>query len=140
MYSYGTVALRLVRLIFAQRTKLRDFSRARPVFVKSPISLEALNALSQVTCERGHPKVAAMSRRSIPALLAGDYPRSELDPEVEAEAAATSSIAMHPVTGAFADPTHELAFAAQFFRLSFRGHVLLIALPIAVLIVTGLSV
>ena len=81
-----------------------------------------------------------MSTRSIPALLAGDAPRSEHDPEVEAEAAATSSIAMHPVTGAFADPTHELAFAAQFFRLSFRGHVLLIALPIAVLIVTALSV
>eukprot|EP00964_Phaeocystis_antarctica_P059354 scaffold35227_cov46-Phaeocystis_antarctica.AAC.5 len=36
--------------------------------------------------------------------------------------AAATSIAMHPVTGAFADPTHESAFAAQFFRLAFPCH------------------
>ena len=69
--------------------------------------------------------------RSAPTLLAGDAPRSEHDPDLEAAATATTSIAMHPVTGAFADPTHELAFAAQFFRLAFPCHVLLLALPIA---------
>ena len=45
VYSYGTVALRLVRLIFFQRAELRDLSAARPVFVKSPISLEALKRI-----------------------------------------------------------------------------------------------
>ena len=79
-----------------------------------------------------------MPTRSVPALLAGDAPRSEHDPDLEAAAAATS-IAMHPVTGAFADPTHELAFAAHLFRLSFRGHVLLMALSIATLIRFTLS-
>jgi hypothetical protein len=37
-------------------------------------------------------------------------------------------IAKHPVTGAFADPTHERAFAAHFFRLCFGWHVVLMAL------------
>ena len=80
-----------------------------------------------------------MPTRSVPALLAGDAPRSEHDPDLEAAAAAATSIAMHPVTGAFADPTHELAFAAHLFRLSFRGHVLLMALSIATLIRFTLS-
>ena len=46
---------------------------------------------------------------------------------------------MHPVTGAFADPTHELAFAAQFFRLCFPCHVLLLAFPIATAMLTALT-
>jgi hypothetical protein len=62
------------------------------------------------------------------ALLASDAPRSEHDPDLEAAAA----IAMHPVTGAFADPTHESAFAAQFFRLAFPAHAFLIPLNLAV--------
>eukprot|EP00964_Phaeocystis_antarctica_P119562 scaffold83287_cov73-Phaeocystis_antarctica.AAC.1 len=76
----------------------------------------------------------------MPALLAGDAPRSENDPDLKAASvAAAASIAMHPVTGAFADPTHELAFAAHFFRLSFGGHVLLMALYIATLMWVTLS-
>ena len=43
------------------------------------------------------------------------------------------------VTGAFADPTHELAFAAQFFRLCFPCHVLLLAFPIATAMLTALT-
>ena len=64
------------------------------------------------------------------ALLARDAPRSEHDPDLEAAAAVT--IEMHPVTGAFADPTHESAFAAQFFRLAFPCHVFLMALTPAI--------
>ncbi len=44
----------------------------------------------------------------MPALLARSAPRSERDPDLEA---ATASLAMNPVTGAFADPSHESAFA-----------------------------
>ena len=53
--------------------------------------------------------------------------RSEHDPEL----AAATSTAMHPVTGAFADATHESAFAAQFFRLAFPCHAVLMALSVA---------
>ena len=41
-------------------------------------------------------------------------------------------MAMHAVTGAFADPTHESAFAAQLFRLAFPVHVVLMALGLAI--------
>ena len=41
-------------------------------------------------------------------------------------------MSMHAVTGAFADPTHESAFAAQLFRLAFPLHVLLLALCLAI--------
>ena len=64
------------------------------------------------------------------ALLGSAAPRSEHDPDLEAAAVAT--IAMQLVTGTFADPTHESAFAAQFFRLAFPCHVFLIALNLAV--------
>ena len=74
----------------------------------------------------------------MPALLAREAPRSQHDPDLEAEAAA-ASIAMHPVTGAFADPAHELAFAAHFFRLSYGGHLLLMALYIATLMWVAFS-
>ena len=46
-------------------------------------------------------------------------------------AAASANIAMHPVTGAFADLSHESAFAAQLFRLASPVHVLLMASIIA---------
>ena len=64
------------------------------------------------------------------ALLASAAPRSEHDPDLEAAAAA--AIVMQPVTGTFADPTHESAFAAQFFRLAFPCHVFLIAINLYV--------
>ena len=63
--------------------------------------------------------------------LPSDAARSDRPP-------ATANIAMH-VTGAFVEPTHEIAFAAWQFRLAFRGHVLLMTLPLALLIVTSLS-
>ena len=43
-------------------------------------------------------------------------------------AAVMANLTMHPVTGAFAEPSHESAFAAQFFKRAFHGHVLLMAL------------
>ena len=49
---------------------------------------------------------------------------SEHDPDLEAAAA---HFAMHPFTGAFADPSHEASFAAQLFRSAFPAHVLLMA-------------
>ena len=56
-------------------------------------------------------------------LLLSSAPRSEHDPDPcpDLEAAApniAAAIAMNPVTGAFADPSHEAACAAQLFRLS----------------------
>ena len=65
------------------------------------------------------------------ALLARNTPRSEYDPEL----AAATDIAMHPVTGAFADPLHESAFAAQLFRIAFPGHVFIMVLIIALLMI-----
>ena len=35
---------------------------------------------------------------------------------------------MHRVTGTFADPSHESAFAAQLFHMAYPAHVLLMAL------------
>ena len=63
-------------------------------------------------------------------LIPRDAPQSEDDPDIEAAAMSgvATPIAMHPVTGAFADPTHELAFAAHFFRLCFGGHMVSMAL------------
>ena len=71
-----------------------------------------------------------MPKATAAALLASAAPRSEHDPDLEA--AAPAAIAMHPVTGAFADPAHESAFAAQFFRLAFPCHVFLMALTPAI--------
>ena len=63
-------------------------------------------------------------------LLARSAPRSEHDPDVEASIEAAPE--MHPLTGTFADPSHEAAFAAQCFRVAFPLHVLLMGLIIAV--------
>ena len=67
------------------------------------------------------------------ALLERSAPRSERDPDLAmnwaAKAdleAATANLAMNPVTGAFADPSHESAFAAQFFRKAYPVHVVLL--------------
>ena len=43
-------------------------------------------------------------------------------------AAVFANLTMHPVTGAFAESSHESAFAAQFFKRAFQGHVLLMVL------------
>eukprot|EP00964_Phaeocystis_antarctica_P107315 scaffold72066_cov67-Phaeocystis_antarctica.AAC.1 len=53
-------------------------------------------------------------------------------------AAAAANLAMHSVTGAFANSSHESAFAAQFFRRAFSGHVLLMALAHTIMI--GISI
>ena len=58
-----------------------------------------------------------------------DAPRRENDPDIEA--AAARIVATHPITRAFADPSHESAFAAHLFRLAFPVHVLLMALSLA---------
>ena len=69
-------------------------------------------------------------------LLSSGAPRSEHDPDD----AAAASIAMHPVTGAFANPSHESACAAQLFRMAFPCHAFLMALSLAISIWTSLSV
>jgi len=84
------------------------------------------------------------------ALLLASTLRSD-DPDLEAPAAAAAAVAspnpnlettaqpaaaanMHGITGTFADPSHEAAFAAQLFRMAYPAHVLLMAL-----LLTGLS-
>ena len=76
------------------------------------------------------PRFPTRMPRSVPGLLARDALGSAHDPDLEAAVAVT--IAMHPITGAFADPAHESAFAAQFFRLAFRCHAFLMALMLVV--------
>eukprot|EP00964_Phaeocystis_antarctica_P077774 scaffold48318_cov65-Phaeocystis_antarctica.AAC.4 len=75
-------------------------------------------------------------------ILTADALRSD---ETDLEAAATSpnpnlqtaahpaaaAANMHRVTGTFADPSHESAFAAQLFRMAYPTHVLLMALVFA---------
>ena len=74
-------------------------------------------------------------------LLAADAQRSD-DPDLEApEAPVPVAVArpspietaqnMHCVTGTFADPSHESAFAAQLFRMAYPAHVLLLAAILA---------
>ena len=75
------------------------------------------------------------------SLLSQDSLRSD-EPDLEAAAAAASpnpnlqvaaqpsaaAANMHRVTGTFADPSHESAFAAQLFHMAYPAHVLLMAL------------
>ena len=83
-----------------------------------------------------HPLLADLKAPA--ALLAGDTPRSEQDLELGAAwqkrmlagAAGIADIALHPVTGAFADPVHESAFAAHFYRLAFPFHAFLLGLTL----------
>ena len=51
-----------------------------------------------------------------------------------------AKVAMNRVTGAFADPSLESACAAQLFRMAFPCHAFLMALTLAILIWTSLSV
>ena len=62
-------------------------------------------------------------------ILARSAPRSERDPDLEAT---TAKLAMHPVTGTFADPALKLAFAAQLFRTAYPFHAFLMD-PMALL-------
>ena len=77
-------------------------------------------AASEPDADSGHFQIAVA-----PLSEAAKLPRG---PQRALLVAAATSIATHPVTGAFADPTHESAFAAQFFRLAFPCHAFLMAL------------
>ena len=75
----------------------------------------------------------------MPRLVAADVQRSD-DPDLEAPAPAPAASPspkletapdMHCVTGTFADPSHESAFAAQLFRMAYPAHVVLLALLLA---------
>ena len=68
---------------------------------------------------------AGMSRSGMAGLLAGDTTRSEHDPDLTLAPRHDSYASMHTVTGAFADPSLEVAFAAQLFRSACQGHLLL---------------
>ena len=62
-------------------------------------------------------------------LLAGDATRSEHDPDLTLAPRHDAHVAMHTVmgtsAGTFADPSLEVAFAAQLFRSAYQGHLLL---------------
>ena len=86
------------------------------------------------------------------ALLPPFSPRSEHDPDLEAAAAnlsvhrvtshsgeRSSTLVMHPVTGAFEDASHEAAFAAQLFRQAYAWHLLIMAVMEAHLIGIALT-
>ena len=76
-----------------------------------------------------------------PSLLAPHAQRSDRDPDLDPDLeAAAAGLAMptHPVTGAFTDPAHESAFAAQYFRLAYPGHFLLMAMATAIIFCTML--
>ena len=84
-------------------------------------------AASEPDVDGGHLQIAITPRREAAKLprgpqlrlLASNAPRSEHDP---------ANIVMHPVTGTFADPMHESAFAAQFCRLAFPCYAFLMVL------------
>ena len=59
------------------------------------------------------------------AAAAAASPNPNLEAAVQPSAAAAN---MHRVTGVFADPSHESAFAAQLFHMAYPTHVLLMAL------------
>ena len=61
------------------------------------------------------------------ALRSDDPAAAAASPNANLEAAN-----MYRITGTFADPTHETAFAAQLFRMAYPSHVLLMALVLAV--------
>ena len=67
-------------------------------------------------------------------LLANGVTRSEHDPDLTLAPRHDSYASMHTVTGAFAEPSLEVAFSAQLFRLAYQGHVLLLGMAIAIFI------
>ena len=73
-------------------------------------------------------------RSDDPDLMAAAAAAAAASPNADLETAAhpaAAAINMHRVTGTFADPTHESAFAAQLFRMAYPTHVLLMALVFA---------
>ena len=65
-----------------------------------------------------------------PALLT-DAAKALSDNDPDLEAAVAKKIALHPVTGSFADAGHQSAFAALLFRRSYPIHVALLSLLLA---------
>ena len=60
---------------------------------------------------------------------AATRPNPNLEAAVQPSAVPVAN--MHRVTGTFADPSHESAFAAQLFHMAYPTHVLLMALTLA---------
>ena len=67
-------------------------------------------------------------------LLANGVTRSEHDPDLTLAPRHDAYPSMHTITGAFANPSLEVAFAAQLFRLAYQGHLLLLGMAIAIFI------
>ena len=76
-------------------------------------------------------------QRLVPVILTCDASQSEQN--LDHEAGARATIAMHPVTGAFVDPTHESAFAVQLFRSAFPVHILLLAILLMTTFISTLT-
>jgi hypothetical protein len=75
--------------------------------------------------------LASALRSDAPDLEAEAAAAASPNPNLENQRAAQPAAAaanMHRVTGTFADPSHESAFAAQLFRMAYPTHVLLMAL------------
>ena len=101
----------------------------------SPVALQLnLGPISTVRTIGGMSLLAADEQRSDePHIEAAAATAAAASPNPSREAAAQPSAAanMHRVTGTFADPSHESAFAAQLFRMAYPAHVLLMALVLA---------
>ena len=96
----------------------------------------ATEGAAEGAAEGAEPEGAAEA--SMPRLLAADAQRSDgpdLEAPVPVAAASPSPIETAPtmqrVTGTFADPLHESAFAAQLFRMAYPAHVVLLAVVLA---------
>jgi hypothetical protein len=63
-----------------------------------------------------------------PDLEAAAAAAASPNPHLETAAQPAAAANMHRVTGRFADPSHEAAFAAQLFRMAYPTHVFLMAL------------
>ena len=97
----------------------------------------ATEGAAEGAAEGAEPEGAAEA--SMPRLLAADAQRSD-GPDLEAPVPAAAACpspdletapTMQRVTGTFADPSHESAFAAQLFRMAYPAHVPLLAVLIA---------
>ena len=113
---------------------------ARRVTAKRSMAAAAAAASTAANTEARRSGSAPRSWRHRQAtLLACSETRSEREIE-DLEAAevntantktAAASIAMHRFTGTFADRSHESAYAARIFRMSFPYHAFLLALVLA---------
>ena len=81
--------------------------------------------------------MVATASPGMETLLPWAVTRSEQDPDLEAAVVANTGtaaevdIAMHPITGTFADPSLEAAFSAWLFRLAFPVHAFLMSVILA---------